>query len=150
MHRSLPMKSRCLISLFVAAGVAVTTAAHACPDSKSSGVSATIPSAEPDVVLAANTNQESNSDAPAPVPSSPHARLRESEHLLDMSWLFITSGPKSGAHLSGAERMSHPIDHKGAAWAGDAARGKTASVTRHPLQHWDVGRPHRMPGPEIL
>ncbi len=149
MHRSLPMKSRCLTSLLVAAGVAVTTAAHACPDSRSSGVSATIPSAEPEIVLAANTNQDASSDAPAPVPSSPHARLRESEHLLDMSWLFITSGPKNGAHLSGAERVSRPIDHKGA-WGGEAARGHTAAAARHSAPHWDVGRPHRMPGPEIL
>lgn len=153
MHRSLPMKSRCFTSLIVLAGVAASTAVFACPNSKD-GVSATIPSAEPEIVLAANTNQDASSEAPAPVPASAHTRYRDADHLLEhpMSWLFMQSGPKSGARLSGAERMSRPVEHKGEV-ASEAPRG--ARHNAHPSRtstdfESRVGRPHRMPGPEIL
>ena len=153
MHRSLPMKSRCFTSLIVVAGIAASTAAFACPNSKS-GVSATIPSAEPEIVLAANTNQDASSEAPAPVPASAHTRYREADRLLDhpMSWLFLQTGPKSGARLSGTERVSRPVEHKGEV-ASDAARGsrRNSRPTRlTPDFESRVGRPHRMPGPEIL
>jgi hypothetical protein len=151
MHRSLPMKSRCFFSLIVVAGLAASTAAFACANSKD-GVSVTIPSAEPEIVLAANTNQDASSEAPAPVPASPHTRFRDAESLFEhpISWLFMSSGPKSGVHLSGAERTSRPVDHKGA--LANEARGRRAS---HPTRVFGdfgtlVGRPHRMPGPEIL
>jgi hypothetical protein len=159
MHRSLPMKFRCLSLLLVATGLAAASAvAGACPDSKDSGVSATIPSAEPEIVLAANTNQETVSDAPALGPSSPHARFREADHLVEhpMSWLFITSGsgPKSGAHLSGAERMSHPVEHKASVPIDThVARPGTRRVVSRPIMgdyESHVAKPHRMPGPEIL
>ena len=153
MHRSLSMKSRCFSSLIVLAGVAASTAVFACANSKD-GVSATIPSAEPEIVLAANTNQDASSEAPAPVPASAHTRFREADHLLEhpMSWLFLQSGPKSGAHLSGVERMSRPVDHKGEV-ASESSRGTRRSA--HPARSTNdlesrVGRPHRMPGPEIL
>jgi hypothetical protein len=69
-----------------------------------------------------------------------------------MSWLFLQSGPKSGAHLSGVERMSRPVDHKGEV-ASESSRGTRRSA--HPARSTNdlesrVGRPHRMPGPEIL
>ena len=153
MHRSLPMKSRCFTTLIVVAGVAASTAAFACPNSKD-GVSATIPSAEPEIVLAANTNQDASSEAPAPVPASPHTRYRDADRLLEhpMSWLFMSSGPKSGARLSGAERISRPVEHKGEV-ASDSPRG-TRHTARPSHTATDlesrVGRPHRMPGPEIL
>src|SRR4051812_43550615 len=111
MHRSLPMKYRCFTSLIVVAGVAAATAAFACANSKD-GVSATIPSAEPEIVLAANMNQDASSEAPGPVPASAHTRFRDAaDHLIEhpMSWLFMSSGPKSGARLSGAERIARPI-----------------------------------------
>jgi hypothetical protein len=155
MHRSLPMKFRCLASLFVAAGLAASTAAWACPDSKVSGVSATIPTAEPEIVLlAANTNQDAGSDAPAPGPVSPHARFKDADHLIErpVSWLFIgSSGPKSGAHQSGTERISRAIDHRGTT---SESRSKAAGVRRSRPVGGDyeshVAKPHRMPAPEIL
>lgn len=153
MHRSLPMKSLCFTSLIVVAGIAAATAALACANSKD-GVSATIPSAEPEIVLAANTNQDASSEAPVPVPASAHTRFRETDHLFEhpMSWLFLSSGPKSGARLSGAERVSHPVEHKGEV-ASDSPHGvrRNSRAARTTTDFESrVGRPHRMPGPEIL
>lgn len=153
MHRSLPMKSRCLTSLIVVAGVAASTAVFACPNSKD-GVSATIPSAEPEIVLAANTNQDASSEAPAPIPASAHTRYRDADRLLEhpMSWLFLQSGPKSGARLFGTERVSRPVERKSevASEAPRSARKHSRPSRLTPDFESRVGRPHRMPGPEIL
>ena len=155
MHRSLPMKSLCLTSLIVLAGVAAATAVFACPNSKD-GVSATIPSAEPEIMLAANTNQDASSEAPAPIPASPHTKFRETDHLLEhpISWLFVSTGPKSGARLSsGNERTSRPVEHKSEV-ANDSPSRSTRRAPRPTRTTPDfdnrVGRPHRMPAPEIL
>ena len=151
MHRSLTMQSRGFTSLIVAAGLSLAAAALACPNGKDSGVSASIPTNEPDVVLAGNTS-ESGGEAATPAPT-PHARFKETDHLLDhpMSWLFLVPGQKSVPHGSAAERVSRAVDHKSLASA--SPRG-THVPARHGRSAGDfearVGRPHRMPGPEIL
>lgn len=151
MNRVLPLQSRRLLVALVASAALAAAAGSALaakngPESRDTGTSASIPTAEPELTAGPNATLEA---AEPPVPAS----VTRSDHrtLESVLGLFVASGPRGGAHLS-AERTARATEHRGSL-AAETRPGRATS-RRTPARQGGsadyVGRPHRMPSPEIL
>ena len=155
MHRLPHRSSNGLTPLLVLAGLALATAAWACPDSKPT--SHCPPNTDESATEASLVGPTPDPDADAPLlsgVSGPATRFRDGDSRLSdnpLSWL-LTSGPMGGLKLA-TERLSRAPERRAgsiseATKAKGAVRRGGKSRSGGAVGH--IAKPHRMPSLEIL
>jgi hypothetical protein len=155
MRRSIPLQPRVLAASLLATALSAALAS-ACPDPKTPGVSAATPNLESDaVLLAAASNCPEQAEATTAVAPAGLARFRDGDHKVpdrSLNWLLIGPAPRVTARVA-TEKMARATERK------SGSGSETLKPARDPVSKrggvkrggiMPVGRPHRMPSPEIL